>query len=520
MTDKIKKITTKETERTTIIEESMLNGTCPDIIETDIENIENENIENNEKDKIQITKQLDLEGKIKLTNCSDNKNSISKTCDDIRDFFCKNYYVKDIDMIDVPLAVAITHMFPGDPVWLGIVGQSSGWKSELIRSFGDEVNIYIYPVSRLTANAVISGTDAEEGLVYRANGKILTIKDLTNILSSKYVEQTLSNFREMYDGYINVESGKKGGTKGAKPHITVIMGVTPDAIDNSRIFKSELGERFIYTRFPKFEMEDEQLLVDAIVSGEFKDEKKREYINSKMNALLIDIYNRRKTYQGHNKNISINDREIINFLMRLSIFVAELRRGVVWDYREKEILDISTEEGPSRLYKQFMKITAAMKLVKGVDNIDDIVLNSIIKIGMDTANHKRFLCLLPFFIGYGKYEYFENARIIDYLKLEHNISKDRAKRTLQELDEINILEYNKKRSIEEDKDKIDIEKELNKNDSILKIANKTFGVDDKDVYKDNKLYWKLTNKFIIKYEDIIKKVKIIYDSEYVPKGLE
>lgn len=206
MTEKTKKIITKEiTEKTTetIIEDGedgIPIGTSPDIFESELLKRE---------ENIKKTEQLDLEGNNVDKNGKINKSPLVGICDDIRKFWIDNFLIKDIDIIDIPLAVALSHGLPDDPVWLIIISQSSGLKSEIIRSFGDEPTPFIIPVSKITANAIMSGSKGGDCLAYDAHNKILMIKDLTTVLESRpeIVATVASQLREMYDGYISVASG-------------------------------------------------------------------------------------------------------------------------------------------------------------------------------------------------------------------------------------------------------------------------------------------------------------------------
>ncbi len=489
-------------------------GTYPDILEPEIE-------KEIEKDK---TKQLDLED-----NYQRPKYKITELCKDIREYWIKNYLIKDIDMIDIPLAVAITHMLPGDPVWLFMVAQSSSLKSEIARSFGEIENKYVHTSSKLTENAILSGSYDEDSLAERLNGKLWIFKDLTTLLGMRpeRLEVVAGTMREMYDGYITLDSGKLKDSKNIKVHVTLIAGVTPDVIDGrSKLFKAEVGERVIHKRFKYFDKDDSSKLLEFLEESEFKSNKKRKEINIKMDILLEEIFKQKEIYDNSDYDIKIKNKDTQKILMDLAIFLAKMRISVHWSYNQKEIEDIGTQEGPARLYLQLKKLAAALKIVKDRPEIDSIVISSIVKVIMDTMPYKRFVCLLPFIVNWKENNGIENIKILDYTKVVHEISNSTARRRLEELEEMNILTKsnpnasnpntsNPSTNLETDVDKEkEIEKEINKQDSVLNLMNKQFGVKSDAYIGANS--WYLTKEFIRDYEPILNKICDIYKDEYVP----
>lgn len=444
MKDKTKKIITKEiTEKTTetIIEESVPESTYPDIIEAEIEK---DNIESTNK-----IKQLNLEEE----NIDSNKNKgpLVQLCDKIRKFWIDNFLIKDIDIIDIPLAVALSHGLPDDPVWLIIISQSSGLKSEIIRSFGDEPTPFIIPVSKITANAIMSGSKGGDCLAYDAHNKILMIKDLTTVLESRpeIVAAVASQLREMYDGYISVASGLSGGSKHTKVNTTIIAGVTPDAIDSTRIFKSEMGERVIYKRFPEFDSKTTEKMKETLINQSLASSQNRNEIRDLMNKFIEQIFIIRKNNKKY-ENMPITDKESFGKIVDLATLIAQLRRGAKWNYRGTEIEDIGTPEAPYRLAKQLFKLTICIKNVKGNEKIDNDVMRSVVRVGMDSIPRKRYIAIMPILRFYEDYKNLSENELKErgihrsliryYAKNLMGISSGAINRALDELEEFNVLE--------------------------------------------------------------------------------
>lgn len=466
---------------------------------------------------------IEMELNMEINPCT-GKHKITILCEDIRKFWVENYLIKDIDMIDFPLGLAVTHMLPGDPVWGFLVAQSSSLKSEIIRSFGEVENDYIHPSSKLTENAILSGSH-EETLADRLNGKIWIFKDLTTLLGMRHerLEVVAGNMREIYDGYITMDSGKLNNSVHVKVHTTMIAGVTPDVIDGkSRLFKAEVGERVLHKRFEHFKDEDSDKLLEFLEQDEFKVNVKRKEISLKMSLLLEEIFKQKKKYDECDYDIKIKNKDTQKLIMNLAKFLAKMRISVMWDFKQENIDDIGTPEGPARLYLQLKKLAAAFMIVKGKEEIDDIVLTSISKVVMDTMPRKRFVCLLPFIVNnecWKENKGIDNMKMLDYGKLVHGMGQTTITRKLQELEEMNVLTntkpYNGKNK--EKDEKIDIEKEMNKDDSMLKKLNKRFNVKQSEYISTNS--WYLTKEFIKDNEAVLNFIKIAYKNEYVPKSL-
>lgn len=469
---------------------------------------------NNKKEREIADTQLDLDGNIvkdKIIN--EIEKRITKQCILIREYFKINYFIKDVDMIDVPIAVMVSHMYPGDPVWLGLIGQPSGLKSEILRSAGEpeeqsqeenkKPDPYVYIVSRITQNAVAPGS-GDKGLAGRSHGKIVIIKDLVTILTSRYSEQILSQIREMYDGYISTESGLAGGTRSTKTHVTIISGVTPDAVEGNTILRSELGERFLHIRFPKIQKDDLKMLVRKMEDGSSKDEKKRKELGSMVRVLLADIYIAKKWYEKQDKGVSIEEEDLQNMLMVLAYFVAELRKGIIWDWKGNEIRIVGTEEGPARMYKEVRKLVPSLVLVKGSGIVDDNVKKTIIRVYLDSMPYNRFILLQKFMEKYPGNQPIKGSVVKELLARECDFSKSTARNCMLEFMEMNILESGDRGY--ESKFEQDIAKFAD--EKLNKYVNK------RDIDQTDVSYLKFTNNFIEEHGYALEIIKNYFDPKY------
>jgi len=394
--------------------------------------------------------QKDLEGNDATLNIIEiGEREIGTLCEQIREHFKKYLLIKDDNMIDIPYATVVSHMFPGDTLWTAIVGQSSGGKTEILRSIGEQRTGMVYPVSRITQGGILSGAKGDVGMAYDANNKIVLIKDLVTAITSKNSETVFSQLREMFDGSINITSGlgEEDGKKTSKGKsgikVTLIAGVTPDALSGDTIFKSALGERFIYYMYPKFEMNDIKELAKRRIRGS-SDDGKRRIINVLADKLLNKVFEIRKLHLARDTDIeSFIDDDYYEWLYMLSAFTAYLRRTIDWSWNMSRIDNVGTEEAPHRLQKELMRMSVGLKIVKMRTTIDDEVKNVIMKICVDSIPYRRFACLRIFMDE--KKEMDKRKQdvrgivIKNNLTLEFGFSKSTAKNVVNELVEMNIL---------------------------------------------------------------------------------
>ena len=176
-------------------------------------------------------------------------------------------YLEDLQMVDIVLASIISNSLQiGDPVWLTLIGPSSGGKSQLIRPFAMANPDYIHQVDDLTDNTFISGTlGLENSLLGRIKeAGIISMDDLT-VLFSKNAEQRaaiLSQFRMLYDGRFSKSTGNRKEAMEWRGHVGMIAGSTPSIY---RYFSevADMGERFISYRMKSIHIQKAVEFVSA-----------------------------------------------------------------------------------------------------------------------------------------------------------------------------------------------------------------------------------------------------------------
>jgi len=100
----------------------------------------------------------------------------------------KYQYLEDTSIIDVASASQIANRLKlGDPVWLLIIGASSGGKSQILRPIALADRKFVHLVDDLTPNSFLSGAKSNAGevsLLKRVGVHgIMVISDFTVIMS-------------------------------------------------------------------------------------------------------------------------------------------------------------------------------------------------------------------------------------------------------------------------------------------------------------------------------------------------
>lgn len=207
------------------------------------------------------------------------------TLANIKEEVMKYQYLEDTSIIDVSLACIIANRLKfGDPVWLLIIGASSGGKSQILRPLAVSDSKFIHRVDDITENTFLSGAKAKAGeeisLLNRIGPHgIMIISDFTVIMSkSKETRATiLSQFRMVYDGEMTKYSGNT-----SKPirwpetgtgYMGILAGSTPSIYSHFEEV-ADMGERFIYYRMKDYDAKKAtELALSRTIFGKDLDDK-------------------------------------------------------------------------------------------------------------------------------------------------------------------------------------------------------------------------------------------------------
>ena len=270
----------------------------------------------------------------------------------------KLLYIQDYGMIDVILASIVANSLQiGDPVWLTLIGPSSGGKSQIIRPFALGNPTFIHRIDDLTPNTLLSGTMGLDGsLLGRVGAKgILSMDDLT-VLFSKNAEQRaeiLSQFRMLYDGHFTKGSGSKKEAIEWKGYLGMIAGSTPSIY---RYFNevADMGERFISYRMKPIDVHKAVEFVSAHAhTSTSLNEQIGHLIEEFLPPLLQSLPAEQYRPKLHPDTIdSIRETAEYCTLLRTPIHLDE-RTGLVDEFPEPEM--------PFRVMKQLTYLALGMQ---------------------------------------------------------------------------------------------------------------------------------------------------------------
>ena len=294
--------------------------------------------------------------------------------------FKKWLHVAEDYVIVGPLCAAIANFCPGESDIIGIVGPSGSSKTEFIRSLGTKENDLVYPVSTITDKTLVSGYAESDDLAPRLKGRLLTIKDLTSILSSRDTVRSgiFADFREMADGYIHKEYGS-GVIKDYQGLSSSVLFASTNAIEQYNSLYSSLGQRLIFIR-PR---------------GDPKKARERAKANrGSESAMRRDISNavmgfiRQKKAEVEERGLPEEpgwfDEEMGELYDLLAIARTTLRTDI-----HGNINEIPEPEFPTRIAKTVSRLCAVHAMVYGRDELNEDDFNFGLRIILDNIPTKR-----------------------------------------------------------------------------------------------------------------------------------
>jgi hypothetical protein len=293
---------------------------------------------------------------------------------------------QDDEVIDVIVATALDRELPGEPIWVFVIGPPGATKTELVRAFYGQ---RFYTTSSITAHTLITGLKdkAAKDLLPQLNGKVLIIKDFTTTLTDENaLAEILSQLREAYDGYMEMNFGSGVGKKSYKSKFGLIACVTP-IIDAYVTVQNLLGERFIKIRMRT----DRRKSAHKAMENAGKEDQMREELRFATCALLDEA----KRRVANVKEIKIPE-EIESKILELAIFTATARSGVHRD-RQHYMTVLPEAEIGTRLAKQLKKLAQALAIIRGKDNVGDAEFQTVLRVALDSIPKKRMKILGAFF---------------------------------------------------------------------------------------------------------------------------
>jgi hypothetical protein len=343
-------------------------------------------------------------------------------------------YIEDKGMYDIIIASIIANSQQmGDPVWLTLIGPSSGGKSQIIRPFAKAAPDIIHRVDDMTANTLISGTRGLEGSLLGKIGDfgIISMDDLT-VLFSKSPEERgaiLSQFRMLYDGRFSKSSG---GNKELAPwegFCGMIAGSTPQIY---RVFNdvADMGERFVIYRMRPFDKRKalQHINNNPVPTRELDvklGEILKEYISGVMGGGLDP------------EMLELDDwveEEIAMYAEHCSF----LRTSVHLDERSGLVDEFPEPEMPMRVMKQLIPLAKSLQVAQQAKLTKDSII-PLLWVAYSLSNDKR-RAYLRTVVGLDLYGKEISSRTVSAVTGLHS---EITKKGLDQLQALNIIELSK-----------------------------------------------------------------------------
>ncbi len=311
------------------------------------------------------------------------------TLEEIKNQVKEFYYMEDTSIIDVSLACIIANRLRlGDPVWLTIIGASSGGKSQILRPLALTDEKYMHILDDVTENTFLSGGVTKGGgdlsLLSRIGKQgMLSISDLT-VLFSRNMESRnaiLSQFRMLYDGKMTKMVGNKDKPLVWEGFLGVIAGSTPSIYSNMEEV-ADMGERFMYFRMkPYNERKASQIALSRPFGGKQLDEK------------LADLYRDYiKDVVKNNVETKVElDQKYVSEIIDIAIFAEKIRTINKIDKFTKDIERIPSTAMPMRTALQLLNIAKSLFIMRKNEGLEftEVDMDIIRWLGWSLGNEEK-----------------------------------------------------------------------------------------------------------------------------------
>lgn len=309
----------------------------------------------------------------------------------------KYQYFEDTRVIDIAIASIIaTRLRLGDPIWLVIIGASSGGKSQILRPLALTDKEFIHRVDDLTENTLLSGAKGAGGedmslLKKIGNFGIIVISDLT-VLFSKSSESRatiLSQFRMLYDGEMTKHSGTRKEPIVWEGYLGVVSGSTPSIYS---MFEevADMGERFIYYRMK--EIDGQKATSIALNRKLFGKE-----LDNTLSELYADYIH--EVIKNSPMTIPFLPSDVLQRIISVASFAERIRTIAQVDKfsRDKDITRIPVPALPMRVALQLTTLAKSLSVMnyseRGTFKLTENELATIDWCGYSLANEEKRACL-------------------------------------------------------------------------------------------------------------------------------
>jgi hypothetical protein len=283
--------------------------------------------------------------------------------DDVVATFRKWLDLPDPGALEVMIAAYAANRLSGDPVWVLLVGPSSGGKGEVINPF--ECLPFAHQAAHVSEASLLSGTskdsrseDATGGLLKEVGEfGIFVMKDFTSMFTMNRDERgkALSALRHCYDGSWVRPVGSDGARKLKwRGKLGVLGGVTK-AIDSEHEVVAKLGERFLFFRLPRISKVEALRQAHKAATTRGNEAAMRMEL-SKAVRQFIETLN----FGAVTPELPAADRDWLGELVTLA---TRCRSYVARNSYNREIEDPGDSEGPGRMMRALTQLWSGLELI-------------------------------------------------------------------------------------------------------------------------------------------------------------
>lgn len=311
-----------------------------------------------------------------------------KTLQEVFTVFNKWLFLKSTDAIRVALATVISNYIDGDPLWMFLVASSGGAKTEILNSLNKFEDVY--ETSTLTSKALISGANFVKGkdpsLIPLLNGKTLSIKDMTAILSLREQEreEIFSILRDAFDGRCSKSFGT-GWPRKYVSRFTIIAAVTPKIYEFTEVHAA-LGERFL--KFCIGDNLEHDGQVDSILKA-MDNVNQETTMRTEISEITAGfLYHKAQEVKRLAGSVVVPPY-IKLALVACTRFISMMRAQVPRDrFRPDNIVNRPSSEVGTRVAKQLIKLVMSLALLEGRTTVNAEDYNIARKVVKDTISQK------------------------------------------------------------------------------------------------------------------------------------
>lgn len=348
------------------------------------------------------------------------------TLKSITELYQETFYTNDIAPVALISAILIGSRMNTPPVWLYLIGPSSGGKSALIECFKKVP--FCTQVSDLTQNTFLSGfsnSKRESSLLLRLGPRFtILMKDFTTILTKSEETQSavIAQMREIYDGHITKETG---------------TGITLEWPAPGSLKKNELGHATfimastegIFSIQDKFADMGTRATNYILKPQDRKEVTKRSLRNN--TELATKVAHLQVVFHDFIMDKIANIPEVLPYvddqlesdIIEIADFSSICRSVVKRDYKGAKNLALSAEM-PPRIAKQLLT-TAQLLTYINDGNLEPHLRDAVFKLGFDSIPKQRRLVLEAL----AKYPRVTKSGVADYI----NYPPERAQEWLEDL---------------------------------------------------------------------------------------